>query len=280
MNYYRRYVGDYLRDTSRLSLLEHGAYSLMLDYCYADERPLPIDRDEIYLLVRAMTPADKRAVDKVLGLYFTLQEDGWHQARVDEEIYRARDASETARDNGRLGGRPKKITEKETKPVTNSETNRESKKETGNETNGETNAESYRAGDPTTNHQPPPASHQPPLSPTGERRAQKRAATPLPAGFAVSPQVREWAERSGFAHHLQAHLEHFVDWATAKDARYVDWDATFRNAIRCDWGDIRKNAGGSGPRGLAAIPSAMKLVAEREARDAARKAEEDARAAG
>lgn len=43
MNYYRRYSGDYLRDTSKLSVLEHGAYSLLLDYYYSEETPLPLD---------------------------------------------------------------------------------------------------------------------------------------------------------------------------------------------------------------------------------------------
>src|SRR5688572_21744205 len=103
MNYYRRYVGDYLRDTARLSMLEHGAYNLLLDYYYADERPLPLDRQELYLMVRAMRPEDRKAVDKVLSLFFTEHADGYHQKRVDHEIA----VSRTARGNGGNGGRPR-----------------------------------------------------------------------------------------------------------------------------------------------------------------------------
>ena len=62
MNYYRRYVGDYLRDTSRLSLVEHGAYTLLLDYYYAEERPIPGDVDAACRLVRAVTEGERLAV--------------------------------------------------------------------------------------------------------------------------------------------------------------------------------------------------------------------------
>ena len=30
MNYWRKYIGDYQRDTAHLSLIEHGAYHMLL----------------------------------------------------------------------------------------------------------------------------------------------------------------------------------------------------------------------------------------------------------
>lgn len=164
MNYYRRYVGDYLRDTARLTLLEHGAYTLLLDYYYADQAPLPLGRDEVYLIVRAMTPAEKKAVDKVLMTYFQEREDGFHQARADAEIERATAASEVAKANGKRGGRPRKQsnheTNRETNPVSNAESNE-----------GNQQAKPY-AGDPTTNHQPPTTN----LQPEGARTREERDA--------------------------------------------------------------------------------------------------------
>ena len=158
MNYYRRYVGDYLRDTSRLSMLEHGAYNLLLDYYYADEKPLPLDRDELYLMVRAMKPADRQAVDKVIGLFFTQEPDGYHQKRVDHEI----GVSQQARDNGKGGGRP--ITGKQTGTGTGSKTGQVTGKQTG---------EGGGSGQPpTTNHQP--VYLQPP-APATNPRARKTA---------------------------------------------------------------------------------------------------------
>ena len=41
MNYYERHIGDYLKDTAHLSLLEHGVYSRLLDVYYTRESPIP-----------------------------------------------------------------------------------------------------------------------------------------------------------------------------------------------------------------------------------------------
>mgnify|MGYP001616748329 CR=1 FL=1 len=102
MNYYRRYVGDYLRDTARLSLLEHGAYTLLLDYYYAEERPIPLDAAEVYRMVRAQSEQERQAIDKILTGFFIKQSDGYRHKRVDHEI----SVSQQARKNGKRGGRP------------------------------------------------------------------------------------------------------------------------------------------------------------------------------
>ena len=106
MNFYKRYSGDYLRDTARLSLTEHGAYCLLMDYYYSDEQPLPADRTECYMLVRALRKTDQAAVDKVLDLYFELRDDGWHHDRIDEEIAKGNAARKAAQENGKKGGNP------------------------------------------------------------------------------------------------------------------------------------------------------------------------------
>lgn len=192
MNYYRRYVGDYLRDTSRLSVLEHGAYNLLLDYYYADEKPLPLERDEIYTMVRAMSGADRKAVDKIIRLYFTEEPDGYHQKRVDHEIL----VSQKARTNGKSGGRPpahiKPDSEPEHKP--DSEPESEPLNETEQETGQTTETITGSGHPPTTNHQPPAASLQPPaeVRRAEARRTPKRNASAVDPGEAfpdVAPQV-------------------------------------------------------------------------------------------
>ena len=145
MNYYRRYSGDYLRDTARLNLTEHGAYGLMLDYIYSDEQPLPADHNEIYLLLRAMRPEDRKAVDKVLSIFFYLADDGYHQKRADKEIA----TSKQARCNGKMGGRP------QTGTGTGTGTGLETEDETGIVTGIVTEQWGGLGHPPTTNHQPP-----------------------------------------------------------------------------------------------------------------------------
>lgn len=164
MNYYRRYVGNYLKKTARLSMLDHGAYNLMLDYYYADEKPLPLDMDELYVMVRAMTPADRKSVDKVLERYFTRQSDGFHNERADHEI----DVSKKARANGSKGGRP--VTEEETGLLTGNETEQETETDTGTDT-GDGGGSGHPPNHLTTSLQP--STQQP-------RSKAKVAAVPLP----------------------------------------------------------------------------------------------------
>lgn len=92
MIYFELYPGDYLRDTSRLSLTEHGAYlRLMLAY-YAEEEPLPASFSELFVIAGATTTADKAAVKKVAERYFPTGEDGLRRnGRADEEIIKAQE---------------------------------------------------------------------------------------------------------------------------------------------------------------------------------------------
>ena len=48
MNFYKRFIGDYRKKTSRLTPLQHGVYTLFLDECYATEEPLPLDLEELH----------------------------------------------------------------------------------------------------------------------------------------------------------------------------------------------------------------------------------------
>jgi uncharacterized protein YdaU (DUF1376 family) len=101
VNFFNLYPGDYLRDTTRLTLIEHGAYlRLMLAY-YGEEAPLPADPAELYNIVCAVTAADKAATRKVADRYFPVGDDGMrHNDRADEEIAKGKHRIETSRKNG------------------------------------------------------------------------------------------------------------------------------------------------------------------------------------
>jgi uncharacterized protein YdaU (DUF1376 family) len=38
MHYYKRNLGDYAKKTGRLTMLQHGAYTLLIDSCYDREK--------------------------------------------------------------------------------------------------------------------------------------------------------------------------------------------------------------------------------------------------
>lgn len=112
MNFYKRYPADYGKKTSRLTLAQHGAYTLLLDEIYSTESPLPADFDELYRVCRAMNKPEQEAVRFVAERFFPIGGDGLRRnQRATEEITEAAPAIEAARLNGKKGGRPKKETQ-------------------------------------------------------------------------------------------------------------------------------------------------------------------------
>ena len=65
-------------------------------------------------LIRAQGGQEKKAVAQVLNEFFELTDEGWCNARCDEEIFKAQAKAERNREVGKKGGRPKK---QETKTV-------------------------------------------------------------------------------------------------------------------------------------------------------------------
>lgn len=105
MNYYRRYCGDYARDTGHLTLEEHGAFTILLDHQYATEKPLPEDLPSLFRICRAYTKSEKESVRKVVDSFFPKCAGGRGNKRaikqipkerkaIDSSIERAKDAAE------------------------------------------------------------------------------------------------------------------------------------------------------------------------------------------
>lgn len=114
MNWYKRYPSDYMGKTAHLSLIEHGAYNVLLDHCYSQEK-LCSDKDAVYRIARAFTQQERDAVDSVLLQYFVLTGDFYTNKRVNKELAKATEQSIKNSNNGKLGGRGIKRKESETK---------------------------------------------------------------------------------------------------------------------------------------------------------------------
>jgi uncharacterized protein YdaU (DUF1376 family) len=148
VNYYEHHIGDFLKDTISLSMAQEGAYRRLIDVAYSQEKPLPADLDECYRLARAMSKSERDAVQLVLGRYFTKGPDGYRQKRIDEEIEKAQDRINTARENGKAGGRPKKNPAGSGKETKQEPSGFPVGSDSGTQTITETKA--------TTSHSPPP----------------------------------------------------------------------------------------------------------------------------
>lgn len=97
MNYYEHHLGDYLRDTAHLSMVEDGAYRRLLDAYYIKELPLPKAVRDVYRLVRAGSKVEKDAVSIVLSEFFSEDANGWRHKRCDTEIARYQDKQAKAK---------------------------------------------------------------------------------------------------------------------------------------------------------------------------------------
>ena len=95
MNYYCRHIGDYLKDTSHLTLLEHGIYTRLMDVYYVRESALP--QDQIARLIGARTPDELSALNSVLSEFFELVLGSWIQHRCEKEIEAFSDKSTKAK---------------------------------------------------------------------------------------------------------------------------------------------------------------------------------------
>lgn len=84
MNYYERHIGDYIKKTAHLSLLEHGIYTRLLDVYYDRETGIPDDK--VARLVGARTEPETQALQVVLQEFFELHDGMWTNRRCDEEI--------------------------------------------------------------------------------------------------------------------------------------------------------------------------------------------------
>jgi uncharacterized protein YdaU (DUF1376 family) len=84
MHYFKRNIGDYHKKAGRLNMLQHGAYTLLIDACYDRER-FPT-RDEAIDWCWAVSNDEISAVEFVLSKFFELHNGVYKQSRIAEEI--------------------------------------------------------------------------------------------------------------------------------------------------------------------------------------------------
>jgi len=105
LQWYPHYPGDYARDTQQLSLLEHGAYRLLMDHYYStgslaccinrstndetiDDSSVNQSKNNLrmYRLCRAISEEEREAVDNVLKMFFTYKNGAYLNKKVEQVI--------------------------------------------------------------------------------------------------------------------------------------------------------------------------------------------------
>ena len=84
MHYYKRNLGDYAKKAGRLSMLQHGSYTLLIDACY-DREQFPTMAEAIEW-TWASSSSEIEAVEFVLGRFFVIEDGRYIQTRIREEL--------------------------------------------------------------------------------------------------------------------------------------------------------------------------------------------------
>lgn len=220
MHYYKRNIGDYHKKAGRLSMLEHGAYTLLIDACYDRER-FPTEDDAIDWCW-ARSDEEVTAVRFVLSKFFTLDGGVYVQQRISEEVGAYKE----------MAIKNKEIAE-----------NREKAKKEGK--NGISTKRAPTVNEPPPNQEPRTKNQEPevpPLIPQGEKKKRKAA---IPDQFMVTAEMRTWAATSAPAVNLKTETENFVDYWRGAGGTKLDWVATWRTWMRKSQTDSQR-AGGRG----------------------------------
>lgn len=225
VNYWERHIGDYARDAGHLSMLEHGAYTLLLDRYYSTEQPIPADH--AHRICRARTRDERAAVDAVLSEFFQLVDGAWVNGRASREVVKAQTKIEAARTNGAKGGRPKgkaKATEQKPSGL-------------GLGSISETQEKAHQT--PDTRHQ------ETPISPQGGKRpgavslkawlesVKASGQKAIPEDDPVFAYAAEVSIPDDFMRLAWLEFRHRYSQPEAK--RYKDWRSVFRKSVRGNW---------------------------------------------
>jgi uncharacterized protein YdaU (DUF1376 family) len=247
VNYYEHHLGDYLRDTAHLTMIEDGAYRRMLDAYYTRERPLPADVKDICRLVRATSKTERIAVETVLGEFFFASESGWRHKRCDEEIDRYLEKQPAAAAK-KEGDRERQRRARDRRKVLFDQLREHGQVAPWNATTDElqqllsrvtgANRHTSVTGHVTRNNtasQSPVPSPQSPVSnsQSTESRARKRgapSARSCPDEFLVTDTMRQWAARECPGIDVDRETAVFRDYTFASPK--TDWVKTWRNWMR------------------------------------------------
>ncbi|QFY42976.1 YdaU family protein [Candidatus Methylospira mobilis] len=265
MNYFPFHIGDYISSTRHLTWDEDCAYRRLMDVYYTTEKPLPLDERKLFRLVLASTDAQREAVSVVIEEFFTKTDGGWVNKRADSEIASMREKQSeheirSAHERDRMSRHRERRSEmfsalREVGVVPAWDISMKELQRLFGE-----NCEDLSSDEPETHLKreqavagslpataipiptpiPTPVIKEKRVSAPPERtRAKKNLVTAINENFEPSEAVLSWYARQGYTEPIAAHVDSFVNKCKAKNYRYADWDAAFRNAITDDWARSR-----------------------------------------
>ena len=199
MHYYKRNLGDYAKKAGRLTMLQHGAYTLLIDSCY--DRELFPTLEQALEWTWASTEAEVEAVKFVLSRFFVLDKDGCYvQDRILDELLNYQKNADT---NKRIADeREAKRRENRTKRV--------------------------QVVDEAPPNQEPLTINQKPIK-------ENKRGSRLTQDWFLTKSMGDWATQERPDLDVRQVAEQFKDYWVAQAGQKgvkLDWDATWRNWVR------------------------------------------------
>jgi uncharacterized protein YdaU (DUF1376 family) len=114
MHYYKLNISDWNLATAHLSLEEEAIYFRLINYYYDTEQPIPLETQMV--MRRLRLGCQMETVELILNEFFEKHEDGWRKERCESELAEYHKKAGNNRENGKLGGRPKKINKLDNNP--------------------------------------------------------------------------------------------------------------------------------------------------------------------
>lgn len=234
------YWADYFADTGELSVIEHGAYLLLIGH-YWRKGPLPDDDERLARIARC-TPSEWRRVRPAVAGFFTVADGVWTHSRIEREWERAANNVAKRAAAGRASAEQRK------------------RQQTANTRSTHVDEVLQQNGrpSPSPSPSPPRTSYEgcdaPPLAtppapvaaPVVAKPPQEARGSRLPSDWALPEDWREWATTEllplggglpAIIGYVERAAERFRDhWLgkAGKDGAKRDWLATWRNWVRED----------------------------------------------
>lgn len=247
MNYYEHHLGDYAAATAHLTWDEDMAYTRLMRHYYHTERGIPDGQQ--YRLARAESPAQRAAVDVVLGEFFELADGFWLQARCEQELARYRDKQAKAQRSANSRWQKER---EPAKPATEA-VRIDSTAAPDANAMLPSDANAMRTQCERNAHQTPDTNLSPSLRSGDSARA--RSATRLPPEWRPPDDDLRFALDLVGEGAVRLELAKFRDYWAAKagrDGAKLDWPATWRNWIRRAH-ETRSRSSHQGTRRLSAV---------------------------
>jgi uncharacterized protein YdaU (DUF1376 family) len=200
MHYYKFNIADYRKDTGHLSTIEHGIYRQLIDWYYLDEQPIPEENQVVIRRLR-LGSDEVKYLQNVLSDFFVLGKTGYTHKRIEVEIKDYSEQVEKNKNNGKLGGRPKKT-------------------------------QSVISGLPDESQNNP---NQEPLTTNHKPKEKKTLGKRLANDFSMPDSWGEFCEKERSDLTPIKVFEQFKDYWIAQAGQKgvkLDWDATWRNWVR------------------------------------------------